>query len=1500
MIRTSRWILLLILMLTGTDCFSLSPSSATQFTVLLAEQGLTIGSVQTIYQDSTGFVWLGGPDGLARYDGYHFEIFRYDPSNTNSISNSAVWDILEDHAGNLWVATDGGLNRFVSDTNQFIHYQHQPDNNKSLIDNITRSLAEDAEGNLWIGTYGGLDEFNSDRTQLTHYLHNPEDNKSLAGNLIKKIFIDHQGIIWIGTDGTGLNRFDRNTKIFEQYINQPANVNSLTHNVVLSIMEDRQHNLWIGTDGGGLNKFNYATKEFTHYLHDSTRSTSISDNRVFSILEDRQNNLWVGTENSLNVLPPATNNFIHIRHNDQNPQSMANDFVQSIFEDHNGDIWVGTFPSGASFLDSGNMAFISHSHVADDPNSLSANSVLSVLEDTQGKLWFGTDGGGLNKFDPSNQQMTYYRHKDDDHNSLSGNSVLSITEDYQGKLWLGIWGGGLNRLDPTTEKINQYRVDYQYDVTLSVDNAWKVYADKQHDLWVGTIGGGLNQFDAAQNHFTHYVPIPDKTSIASFLIWSIYEDHHGSIWLGTGNGLDRFDKNTHEFTHYKHLVINPNSLSFDIVLSLHEDKQGYIWVGTRGAGLDRLDPASGNFKHYNQNNGLPGNVVVSIEEDDHGNLWLGTNNGLARLNIATGKVRSYDKKNGLQGNEFNIGAAAKLRSGELIFGGSHGYTQFQPDTVIENNYLPRAVIRDLQVLNKSVHINGADGILTKTIDHTSSITLNYTQSVFSLEFAALGFRHAENNQYAYRLVGFDKDWNVVGAKRSATYTNLNAGTYTFEVKASNNEGLWNDIPASLQILILPPPWKTWWAYSLYALAVLLAICAFIYSQQKKVAYERSINLRLRNLDKMKNEFLANTSHELRTPLIGIIGLAESLADGVGGVQSATSKANLHMIIASGQRLANLVNDILDLSKLKDHTIKLSQKAVNLHTLVAAVLVLIKPMVPKGTIELINNIPLDCPAVYADEDRLQQILINLVGNAIKFTQTGSVTVTCNLQNEQLRISVIDTGIGIAPDEFARIFQSFEQLDGSENRHYGGTGLGLAVTRHLVKLHQGDIDVESTPGKGSTFHFTLPVCTPDLDMAANANDIATIAPEPEIDIDSARIVLPPMLAPTYTPISNNGKLHILIVDDEPINRQVLINHLSIENYQLSVASSGVEAIQLLDSGVTFDLVLLDIMMPRISGYDVCQHIRKKYSSHELPVIFLTAKNQAMDLATGFNVGANDFVTKPVSKIELLARINTHIALLETSRTLEQKVTERTSELEEKNRDLKLANLKLESISFADTLTGLNNRRFLYKTLPLDIALTIRAHLNKVERPPQDESDIIFFLLDIDHFKLVNDVYGHNNGDNILIQIANTLRKVCRESDHIIRWGGEEFLIVSRFTNRDQAPIIAERIRLTIEEQLFELDNQTTIHKTCSIGYVSFPFNKAMPAAIGLEEIINIADQCLYMVKHNQRNGWLGFSQKEDASLSYEQLLNDPGKYIESGELLLKTSITGKLHWNALKQE
>jgi two-component system, sensor histidine kinase ChiS len=1647
------------------------------FQNILENNDIALGEVSAIFQDSEGYLWFGGENALLRYDGYEAREIRPDTTDVAPYEKTAVkfvTDIIEDSHRNLWIATRDGLFQFNPYQEKLVKIKD--DDNQTIkisISNI-RQVIELSSGEILAGSVSGLFVVDSISQRYSVIVPDVTKKNWLQSSRVNTALIDGNNI-WLGTEA-GLEKVDWQTKTFSLYKPYAEKPDLVPDNRVMDIVADGQGKFWLATSNG-LVHFDPQTQQAIRYRNDPKNPFSIGSNDLWRLLLDSQGTLWVASDGGgVSVFNKENNRFINHKFEAGRIGSIGSNQIRTVFEDKVGDIWVGTYPVGINFFDRSSAPIITYTNDSSNRNSLSHNVVLSVAEDKKGNLWIGTDGGGLNYLNRDTGEFTHFKSDPNDVSTISGNAVLATYIDSTGLIWNGTWGGGISSYNPTKKIFTRYPFTMQREnaerirTSAALNNSyiWDIREDKNKDIWITTHFGGISKYNRKTKLFTHYMHVEnDPESLTGNLVWSTFEDSQGNFWVGANSGLNLMNREKGTFTHYVKDPNDPTSLSNSSVLVIFEDSKQRLWLGT-DAGLNLFNSAMQSFTVYNKKNGLTDDTIRNILEDSEGNLWLSTNNGFSSFNPESKEIKNYTRLNGRLIGGFATKGGIISNRGEIILGGINGLRIFNKHDLVENKNIPPVVLTNFKIFSDSVDVHGADGILKNGINYTDAIELDYKKIMFEVGFSALNFRDSTKNKYAYKLEGFDKDWLDASNQRVAKYTNLNPGKYIFKVKGSNNDGIWNDVGKSITIIQLPPPWKTWWAYTLYVLAVTCILLYYVRGQQIKIARERAINSQLRYIDKLKDNFLANTSHELRTPLHGIIGLSTSLMEGAAGEISKDMKDNLQMIATSGKRLANLVNEILDFSRLKNKIVKIQQKPLNLRHVVDTVTTMSRPLLENKEIDLTNTVDELLPAIYADEDRLQQILFNLIGNAIKFTESGSIIISAEYNDNKICVHIKDTGIGIEPDMFTKIFESFEQVESHYDRKYGGTGLGLAVTRQLVELHGGEISVQSVIGQGSTFSFCMPSTDqPTLQENINTELITSLKFTGSTDnYESPKSTNESLTQFEDIEITSqkyrsankieNAQFRILIVDDEPINRQVLNNQLGLQGYQIEEAASGTEALDMLNTRGSYDLILLDVMMPRMSGYEVCSRIRKKFTMHELPVIFLTAKNLISDLVDGFDVGANDFLTKPIAKGELLSRVKTHLQLLDINKNLEDKIRTRTHQVDAANRvlktldgivatinqevvfekllevllheaqhlfpateraiywgfnesldafqplvaegypiaelqklkvnkeltlvriyqeskqldhdifllkpgattsgslelmppiapqaeliltiqdgpiiigflslinvksssafdnidlqtlprfhahaksailkaqlmqELKLKNETLENLSLTDQLTGLRNRHYLVKFLDSDIALALRSHCGQpaLARLPED-SNLLFFMLDIDFFKTVNDEHGHSAGDQILVNMKAILETIFRNSDFLIRWGGEEFLIISRFSNRSAAPVVAERLRLAVENFEFTLNSGLVIKKTCSIGFASFPFLVSDPLALGWMQVVDIADMCLYAAKKSQRNCWVGIESNpaQEKGMTYHTILTQPERLIEENKLQLHTSI------------
>jgi len=1220
------------------------------------QQGLSQVSVTAITQDHLGFIWAGTQDGLNRFDGTRFKVFRHDPQQPHSLSDNYVISLFTDRDGGLWIGTaNGGLNRYNRTTGGFDHFRQDPKDPNNFPSSTIPIIYQGETGPVWVGSGAGLSRHEPETDRFTHFPHALREKANASSKLIGSLLETRDGRMWVGLNG--LQLLDQATGI----IRYPALIQRYPHlkSAFISSMEETARGrLWIGTRYG-LYHLNLETEELRSYFQGG--SHGLANDSITDLHYDRNGHLWVSTYGGgLYQYDPERDQFVSYRDTKGKSNARKN---YCLFEDRVGHLWIGSEFYG---IDVYNPSAATFKHLRQNPagtQGLSADGVWSINENDQGQVLIGTDQG-LDLYD---QKKGVIEIKGVLSQEQFAKTVRVVFTDSRGYLWFGFARSeGLYRLNPRDGSVGK----------IALETVLSLAEDANGLIWTAGYGG-LHCIDKDLSIRHHYTEndTPNRGLNDKALTIVLPDEHNdGVVWSGSWHeGLNRLNLSDGTFRYITFDPDNPHGLSHKLVTSLLQDQQDpdRLWVGT-GSGLNYLAKDGGSNRIYRTEDGLSSNVINSVQEDSQHRIWAATNRGLSLFDPQTETFRTFDHSDGQPITEFTFNASYKDRVGRLYFGGVNGLVIVDPTQITLDSHPAPLVLSQFLVANRPmdpVSID-RDSPLEGTIDSISQITLGHDVSMISFEMASLDYMAPLRCRYAYLLEGYDSEWiNTSAEHRRATYTQLPAGHYIFRARATNRDGVWSSESIGLKLVVLPPIWLSLWAIAAYTLALLGLVIWYLLMQKHKLEQSRKIAqqqrqlaekdrataMRLRELDKLKDTFLANTSHELRTPLHGIIGLAEGLIQGAAGPINHDVAENLSMVVSSGRRLSSLVNDILDFAKLEQGELVLEIKAVDLYGLTEVVLALTQPLARGKQLKLVNQVARDLPAASADEDRVLQILHNLIGNAVKFTHAGEVVVTACLQEDRLVVSVRDSGIGIPADSHEKIFRDFEQADGDVARVYSGTGLGLAISQQLVILQGGEIGVESEVGKGSVFWFTLPVSSeraagPKPIGVSRLGDKDWLETEPR----------PPF------PMSEAG-FRILVVDDEPVNRRVLCNHLIPLGYQVFEASDGEAALHFLEQHRSIDLILLDVMMPGQSGYQVCSELRKTRALEELPVIFLTARNQVTDLVSAFEAGGNDFLTKPVAREELLPRVETHLKLLDIKRNLDQMVRERTDELEEKNKHI-----------------------------------------------------------------------------------------------------------------------------------------------------------------------------------------------------------------------------------------
>ncbi|MCC5926814.1 MAG: response regulator [Bacteroidetes bacterium] len=1176
---------------------------------LNVEQGLASSYVRAVLEDQSGNIWVGTRGGVSVYNGKSFTHYTVN----EGLSNNLVRAILEDRGGNIWLGTGGG-GVSVFNGERFTHYTVD----EGLSNNFVASILEDENGNIWVGTEGGgVSVF--DGESFTHYT----VKEGLSQNTVFSLMEDQNGNIWVGTEGGGVSVFDGES--FTHYtINE-----GLSDNTIWSILEDRSGNIWLGTWGGGVSVFDGVS--FTHY----TTNEGLSYNNVLSIHEDQSGNIWLGTQGGgVNVFDGER--FIHYTEN----EGLSHNTVWSIMEDDSGTIWLGTEGGGVSLFNGESFTHYTKRE------GVSHNDVWAVLEDQSGNIWLGTWGGGLSVFD--GESFTHYTENEGLLNAL----VISILEDRNGNIWFGTGGSGVSVYNG--ERFTRYTVNDG----LSNDNITSIVEDKNGNIWLGTGGGGVSVFNGES--FTHYT---ENEGLSSNFVFPILEDQNGNIWIGTqGGGVSVF--NGERFTHYT----VKEGLSNNNVWSILEDKSGNIWLGTEGGGVSVFNGES--FVHYTVNEGLSHNSVFSIIEDKRAPLhenrvFIGTENGLSVISLTEDptsggtefavSIQSFGKQDGLKSLRFNTGAIidSKYRA---WWGTGNGLTMLDLNTFAFSDKIPQPRLTHLEINEQFIvyrNISDSDQDQLKFsgvqnfANYPLGLQLPYDKNHLTFYFAAIDWAAPHKIRYTYRMVGLDTYWSQPTADPVADYRNLSFGTYTFQVRAIGESGVWSE-PFAYTFTILPPWWHSWWAYVLYGFLFFSAIYFLRRYEMNRFNLKNQLELEkvqsdsLRNLDQLKSHFFANISHEFRTPLTLIMGQTEALLQ---MENSRDKKEKLISVNSNADRLLTLINQLLDLSKLEAGKLQLKTKTQNLVSFLKNLLFSFESHAEANQIQLNFYATQAIISVTFDTEKMEQVFLNLLSNAFKFTgKGGHIDVAINITEQNLvEVRVKDSGIGIPENQLPHIFDRFYQVDQTDTRKYEGTGIGLSLVHEMVGLHNGTIRVLSKEGEGTEFVIQLPFEKHHIPLQEKTGVELQTSP-------SGTAHNHPI--PDFSAILSEHDEIVLIVEDNAEVRTFIREQLEKE-YTVLEAANGVEGIDVSQSVIP-DLIITDLMMPEMDGYQFSKKIRSNEKTSHIPLIMLTAKAGMDSKIEGLETGVDAYLTKPYHIRELRTSVRN---LIEQRKNLKKQFSKAT---------------------------------------------------------------------------------------------------------------------------------------------------------------------------------------------------------------------------------------------------
>ncbi|MDA3894502.1 MAG: response regulator [Salinivirgaceae bacterium] len=1224
------------------------------FKHITLDNGLSNSNVNCIVQDSNGFIWLGTENGLNKYDGYKFTHYYSDINKAKSLASNEIITLMVDKFGVLWVGTFHGLFIYNEKYDNFdqISFNHIDDKSTNI---PVYALLEDADSVVWIGTSGrGMFKYHRRKGIIKAYQQDDNDKYSLSSNFIFSLYMDAQNTIWVGTTDNGLDKFDtKNDKFYNfkpiEGVQYQQNVNA-----ILEIFEITPNKFLLGTRGDGLFIFDKQTGEFSQYTIHASSDDLVQPKEIYNIYKDARQNLWISTHGNGLYQISETNYVNRIEHSEDNPNSLINNNVRTLFEDRQGNLWIVSYQGGVNILPNTYKKF--QAYKLDDNTEFSSNIITSALIDERGNIWAGADGGGLSYIDRSNNIVSHYYPGNQYGNIVNDKVVMSLLLDAN-NLWIGTYLKGVSVLNLNTNKVVHYENSEDMN-SLSNNFASCFLKTIKGDLWVGTIGGGINKFNPETKTFQRFVNQDSlaETSLVNDYVNTIAEDNNGRLWIGTFWGISVYDPLNGMFIKYLQNENGKNGLSNNTIYCIKITSKNEIWLGTRN-GLNKFIPSSNNFVSFNLSEGLPGNVIYSIEEDQKGNLWLSTNNGICSFNPQTNEIHSYYKNDGLPSNEFFRNASFTNDNGEMLFGSLNGLISFFPDSINENYKVPKVVITKFRIFDQEV-IPGKktnnDIILNKPIYLTDTIVLKHKYNSFAFEFASLDFVLPEKNKYKCKMEGFDQEWRLLNFDhRYVTYTNLDAGTYVFKVKASSIDNEWDNKTTNITIIIKPAIYRTWWAYGFYYV-LLIGIILFFWSISiKRVKLKNEIKLerferdKANEINQAKLRFFTNISHEFRTPITLIVGPLEKMLKDKGVLKKYNDSVNL--MLKNANRLLRLVNQLMDLRKIESGQMKLKTEKADIILFLKDIFNSFSDLAEQKQIDFRFLTELESLFCWFDTDKIDKIVFNLLSNAFKFTnENGEIAIVVEEERthkaSQLKVSVIDSGRGIAQKDHVRIFDRFYQTDNPSQNYTAGSGVGLSLTKSLVEQHYGEIKFTSVESKGTEFILLLP-----LDEAVYSDEEKYASDMPGVNKYIHTIPDDVFEKEIEVEISTDKNLTILIVEDNYDLRKYIVNEFA-EYYNIIEAANGKEALEMA-LRESPDLVISDVVMPEMDGLELCGKIKENFITNHIPVILLTARASIEHRIKGINKGADSYIPKPFNPDHLKVRVK---KLLELRQVLKQKYT------------------------------------------------------------------------------------------------------------------------------------------------------------------------------------------------------------------------------------------------------
>jgi signal transduction histidine kinase/ligand-binding sensor domain-containing protein/DNA-binding response OmpR family regulator len=1279
-----------------------------KFEYLNVDNGLSSNRTKYVLRDHEGFLWIGTERGLNRFDGLKIVTYLPKSSDKNSISDQDIYCIYEDRFHNLWIGTKNGLNLYDRKTESFKKYFTDKTNPNSLTNNTVTSITEDKQGNIWFTTFNGFNKINRN-TQSFQRFFVPEKSGSVEQDRVVNICFDAKNNCWLATDLKKIVYFDTSILKFSSI---PLPIQNAEIACPKTIALDSLGNVWIGTRGDGLFMYSPRTNIFKQLKINPVGGFGNKIPSINSITFD-SNRYALISAFGINRIDLKTNSVEYCYNDAKKTDELSNNALSYVYKDKEGFLYACTSAEGLNICNPKRGRFTTYRYNPDANNSLIYNNIFKFFEDSQGQIWIGTDGGGISVFNPENKSFTNYQPNPKKPFNISAASILCIAEDKNHDIWAGSWGFGLYKFERKTKRFTEYSYDAKNSQTISSPNVWDIITDSKGHLWINSYELGIDVFDIKKGVIKRYRHSDtDSTSLIDNEINRINHQPGKAIGILTRKGYCEYDSVHDCFIKIKALEgINLNDVYYD--------KSGSLWAATSKNGLWILK-LDGKIEKYDISNGFPTNSICGIVEDKQGSIWISTYSGISNYNVRTKAFRHFTIADGLQGMQFTNYARLGASDGTIYFGGYKGFNAFNPDNFKINTYIPTVYIDEFLIFNKPVTMDSPDSILKADISRTKQIELSYKQSSFTFGFTALNFTYPEKAIYAYKMEGYDKNWNYTDSKRRyTTYTNLDPGDYTFMVKATNNDEIWNENPTCIKITITPPFWKTWWFKTLVFLAITGSAFSFYRYRINQLKQQRSIlqlkvkertnaleeaneklkeqavelmasnevlndmttelqdtntqleenqleilqqqqlitaqnneleikNEQLEEQDILKTHFFVNISHELRTPLTLIINPLDVIL-------KQTEQDNIHhhyfiLMQQNARRMLRLVGQLLDIKKIDDKQYNLRIINSELVNFTSNIVKSFLDLAKTNHIELINKTIIEELSGWFDADIIEQIIFNLISNAIKFTpQNKKIEIEVISEpvhnsikmSDYVKIVVSDTGIGIEEDKIHKVFDRFYQAEAMSTRKYQGSGIGLAICKELIELHQGNIYVESKFGEGSSFHILFPIkknyYNPDQILETEQDYSLKMTPDLEIE------KMQPIKLPKSSKLKNNKQednMRIILVVEDNFDLCNLISSELRHHFIVEEAQNGFIGWKKA-TRIVPDLIISDIMMPQMNGIQLCSKLKSDERTSHIPVILLTARTSIEHQLEGIHAQADDYVMKPFNIDVLKAKIENLIA-------------------------------------------------------------------------------------------------------------------------------------------------------------------------------------------------------------------------------------------------------------------